>query len=133
MRRETAGVEPTALAGAGAGVGLAAVGAGAGAGWSLGLVTLPDRLKFWSSLGPTVVDEGEEVGGDCCVSWASATAGASQTAPASNTAIPRKIALISSRSLSDSPHHSPAASLRQCPPRAQYSSTWLMNGAVTPI
>jgi hypothetical protein len=35
--------------------------------------------------------------------------------------------------LNDSPHLSPAATSRQCPPRALTSSTWRMNGAETPI
>jgi hypothetical protein len=63
----------------------------------LGLVTLPVRLKFCSSLGPTAVGAGVFVVGDWAVSWASAGAGASQTAPATKTAVPRKIALIRSR------------------------------------
>ena len=68
MRRATGGPEAAGVLTRGAAAGLPA--AEAGAGCSLGLVTLPDRLKFWSSRGPTA-SEGDVVvvgGGDC---WAS--------------------------------------------------------------
>jgi hypothetical protein len=65
---------------------------------------VPFRLKFWSSLGPTVTDVVElEVGGGAGVGvgavWACALAGAK--AAAKNTAPARKIAFIRSRFLSD--------------------------------
>src|SRR5206468_1167438 len=78
--------------------GLAGVGAG---GWSAGRVTVPFRLKFLSSLGPTVSVAGVLVvgaGAGAVVLCASAAAGARDTPHASNTAVPRKIALIRSRS-----------------------------------
>ena len=95
------------------GEGLTASGAGAG---SLGLVTLPDKLKFCSSLGPTASDGAvlDDAGGDCGVACASALAGASPKTPASKTATPRKIALIAP-ALRESPHHFPAASTGQMP------------------
>ena len=61
-------------------------------------VTVPFRLKFLSSLGPIVSVAGVLVvaaGAGAVVLCASAAAGASHTA--SNTAVPRKIALIRSR------------------------------------
>jgi hypothetical protein len=80
-------------------------------------VTVPLRLKLLRSAGPIatgdvelVVGVGVGVGVAVCVLWASATAGAAVKAVAMNTAPARKIAFISSRSLSDPPHHSPAAS-----------------------
>ena len=48
----------------------------------------------------------------------------------SNTAQNRPHSL---RLLNDSPHHTPAAKPGQCPPHANTSSTWRMNGAGTPI
>jgi hypothetical protein len=62
------------------------------------------RLKFWSSLGPTVSDVVEfDVGGGVGVGrgavWASASAGAN--AAAINTAPARKTAFIRSRFLRD--------------------------------
>jgi hypothetical protein len=71
------------------------------AGWSAGRVTVPFRLKFCSSLGPIVSVTGVLVVGGAAGAvavWASALVGATQRVPASNTAIPRKIALIRSRS-----------------------------------
>jgi len=68
IRRATGGPEEAGVLVTGAAAGLPA--AEAGAGCSLGFVTLPDRLKFWSSRGPTA-SEGEVVAvglGDC---WAS--------------------------------------------------------------
>ena len=68
MRRATGGAEEAGVLTTGAAAGLPA--AEAAAGCSLGFVTLPDRLKFWSSRGPTA-SEGDVVAvglGDC---WAS--------------------------------------------------------------
>jgi hypothetical protein len=85
-------------AGGRTGVDCGLVGVGA-AGWSAGRVTVPFRLKFLSSLGPIVSAAGVlVVGADAGALWASAAAGGSHMAPASNTTIPRKIALIRSRS-----------------------------------
>ena len=83
-----------AAASAGAGAALVAGGAGCCA---LGRATLPDRLKFWSSLGPTVAGAGVLVVAGRAVSWASADAGKSVSPPANKTAFQRKIALIRSR------------------------------------
>lgn len=65
-------------------------------------MTVPGRLKFCSSLGPTVSGAAEfDVGGADVAdgaAWASATAGARATAPATKTVLMRKTALIRSRS-----------------------------------
>ena len=61
--------------------------------------------------------------------WASAGAGAAAKAAATNTAPARKIAFIRSRFFSGSPLISPAASNAHCPPRAEHSSIWRMNGS----
>jgi hypothetical protein len=63
-------------------------------------VTVPLRLKFWSSLGPIVPGVVELVvgAGAGVAVWASAGAGAATTAGATKTAATRKIALIRSRS-----------------------------------
>ena len=71
-------------------------------GWSAWRVTVPLRLKFWSSLGPTVtavveLDVGAGAGVGVVVLWASATAGAKTAAR--NTAPARKTAFIRSRFL----------------------------------
>ena len=68
MRRATGGREAAGVLATGVAAGFPA--AGADAGCSLGLVTLPDRLKFWSSRGPTA-SEGDVVAvgvGVCCAS-----------------------------------------------------------------
>ena len=72
------------------------------AGWSAWRVTVPFRLKFWSSLGPIAtgfveLDVGAGAGVGVVVLWAKATAGAK--AAAKNTAPARKIAFIRSRFL----------------------------------
>lgn len=65
------------------------------AGWSAGRVTVPFRLKFWSSLGPTVSGEVElVVGAGVEVLWASASVGAAAEAAANKTAVRREIAVI---------------------------------------
>lgn len=71
-------------------------------GWSAWRVTVPLRLKFWSSLGPIAtgfveLDVGAGAGVGVVVLWAKATAGAK--AAAKNTAPARKIAFIRSRFL----------------------------------
>lgn len=64
------------------------------AGWSAGRVTVPLRLKFWSSLGPIVSGDVEfVVGAGVDVLWASASVGAAAKADATKTAT-REIALI---------------------------------------
>jgi hypothetical protein len=70
------------------------------AGWSAWRVTVPLRLKFWSSLGPIVPGVVELVvgGGAGVAVWANAGAGARDTAHATNIKVSRKIALIRSRS-----------------------------------
>src|SRR4029079_12191870 len=93
------GEDATAGGRTGAVWGRAGLATGGGAAWR---VTVPLRLKFWSSLGPTVtrvveLDVGEGAGVGVVVLWASATAGAKTAAR--NTAPPRKTAFIRSRFL----------------------------------
>jgi hypothetical protein len=101
---EGADVESARRVGAAAGRSACAVGfGGACAGWraagcgSAGRVTVPSMLKFWSSRGPI-----ESVAGVLVAawpeSWASADAGASANAAATNPNATRKPALICSRS-----------------------------------
>ena len=75
-------------------------------GWSAARVTVPLRLKFWSSRGPIASVAGEFAFGG--VSWANAVIGASESTPASNTYPKRETAFICSRSARDS-HRFPAA------------------------
>ena len=69
-------------------------------GWSAARVTVPLRLKFWSSRGPIASVAGESLFGG--VSWANAVIGASESTPASNTYPKRETAFICSRSARDS-------------------------------
>jgi hypothetical protein len=62
-------------------------------------VTVPLRLKFWSSAGPTVSGDVVFVAGaGVGVLCASAIVGAAPNAAAAKTVLTRKIALIRSRS-----------------------------------
>lgn len=71
-----------------------------GGDWSEGLDDVPGSEKFWSSLGPTVVEgAGALVGGDWPVLCASAKPGATRSPPANNTLVLRKLALIASACL----------------------------------
>jgi hypothetical protein len=72
--------------------------AGAGAGWSAGRVVVPGRLKFCNSRGPIASVAGVLLVAGSVAFCASTEAGANDSTPASNTAIPRKTALIRSRS-----------------------------------
>jgi len=65
------------------------------AGWSAWRVTVPFRLKFWSSLGPIVSGLVVfVVGAGVEVLWASASVGAAAKAAATKTALRREIAVI---------------------------------------
>ena len=90
------------------------------AGSSAWRVTVPLRLKFWSSLGPTVTvvefEVGDGVGVGVGAVWASARAGANVAA--TNAAPPRKIAFIRSRFSSDRrfvPRQRASANARRVP------------------
>src|SRR6185312_9961685 len=72
-------------------------GDGCATGPSAGRVTVPPRLKFWSTLGPTE-SAGAVVAGGGGGGWASAIAGASISPTASNGLPKRETALICSRS-----------------------------------
>jgi len=84
--------------------GCCAVVVGAGA-CSAGLVLVPGRLKFCSSRGPIASVAGVLVVAGSVVFWASAAAGRISSPPASNIVSKRKPALISSRSVPESPFH----------------------------
>jgi hypothetical protein len=96
-------------------------------------------LKFWSSLGPIatgdvelLVGAGDGVGVGVAgwVLWASAVSGAVAKAAAINTALARKIAFIRHR-FSSERRSFPSGEQFNCPPRAEHSSIWRMNGGGT--
>jgi hypothetical protein len=135
VRRGTGRTIPLGVVAAGSGelvcAGTLAAGGAAAGCWSLGRVVVPGKLKFLSSLGPTVVGAGVPLaGGGSVTFWASAGTASN---PAANTIVfKRKIALIAP--LYRVIRHAIAAAARPapCPPVAGDSSTGRRNGAGTP-